>query len=181
MRCNCTQNSTDFNDLWMADRTAAQGLLSTNQPQLAFSWSLSDLHVLVLDAPCKQLGTKLPFTASYTGHSWPVWRSHGHDSALTKDCWAHVLCGAPAWPGTSEAFAGDCCSLQLTQALFSQGVMEGESDEVPPADRLTCCQANLSVLSWSWRGLVSQYLDWLRKCKAEKCLAALCLLQHSDC
>lgn len=51
--CNCRHNSIDFSELWMAERTVAQGPLLTNQLRLVFSWLLSDLHVLLLAVPHK--------------------------------------------------------------------------------------------------------------------------------
>lgn len=169
--CNCRHSSTDFSDLWMADRTVAQGLLRTNQLQLAFSWLLSDLRVLVWDASHKGRVSKAPF------HLQRSFLDHGGPTAGAWLCTARFRCRVPAQLAAPGDFAGVCALCSLPQVLFPRVVRERERDEAPPADRPTRCQANPSMLSRSWSSLS---LDWLRQCKAEKCLAALSLFQHSD-
>lgn len=112
LRCNCRLSSIDFSDLWMAERTVAHSLLLTNQLQLAFSWLLSDLHVLVLDASHKGWVNKAPFHLQRSFLA--SMEVHSQDLALRLGCTARFLRNVAAWLATPGAFAGVYCSLQLT-------------------------------------------------------------------
>lgn len=147
----------------MADRTMAQGLLLTNQLELAFSWLLSDLHVLVLDARHTGQANKALFQ-SQLQRSFPAstdvpWPGLGSEAELQGTSPSRCSCptGHPCLGPLQDTVA----LFNRAEVLFPQGVREEERDEVPPADRPTRCHAKPSLLFRSWSALVSQCLDWL--------------------